>query len=185
MPTKDELRILQALPLEMKLKRTEIRANEFIDYFGVENCAVAFSGGKDSTVLVHIVRKLYPDIELVFCNTTLEYPEIQKFAKSFDNVTILYPKLTYAQVIQKYGYPFISKEVAERVYNARRCLASYKFDGGVQVHSTLLSAHRNISRCACRNFSELGVSLAEDMIFQSGAIYLPLTFTYQICAATK
>ena len=143
MPTKDELRILQALPLEMKLKRTEIRAKEFIDYFGVENCAIGFSGGKDSTVLAHIVRKLYPDIKLVFCNTTLEYPEIQKFAKSFDNVTILHPKLTYAQVIQKYGYPFISKEVAERVYNARRCLASYKFDGGTSTFNTIISSQEH------------------------------------------
>lgn len=50
MPTKDELRILQALPLEMKIKRTEMRVKEFIDYFGAENCAVSFSGGKDSTV---------------------------------------------------------------------------------------------------------------------------------------
>lgn len=144
MPTKDELRILQALPLEMKLRRTEARAKEFIDYFGVENCAVSFSGGKDSTVLAHIVRKLYPDIELVFCNTTLEYPEIQKFVKSFDNVTILYPKMTYAQVIQKYGYPFISKEVAERVYNALRCLASYNLTGGgTSTFNTIISSQEH------------------------------------------
>lgn len=158
MPTKDELRILQALPLGMKIKRTEARAKEFIDYFGVKNCAIGFSGGKDSTVLVHIVRKLFPDIELVFCNTTLEYPEIQKFVKSFDNVTILHPKLTYAQVIQKYGYPFISKEVSERVYNARRCLESYNLTGGykyIQHYYQLTGTFPDASCAASRDWGFL------------------------------
>lgn len=129
MPTAEELWIMQAYPLDLKVKKTQLRIRERVDYYGVENCAVSFSGGKDSTVLLHIVRELYPNMEAVFCNTTLEYPEIQKFAKSFDNVTVISPHLTYAQVIEKYGYPFISKEVSERVYNARRCLASLNAGG--------------------------------------------------------
>lgn len=131
MPTVEELRIMQALPLDLKVKKAKLRIREWVNYYGIENCAVAFSGGKDSTVLLHIVRELYPDIEAVFCNTGLEYPEIQKFAKSFDNVTVLTPNLNFREVITKYGYPFISKEVAERVHNARRCLA-----GGGRYHYT-------------------------------------------------
>ena len=42
---------------------------------------ISFSGGKDSTVLLHIARQIYPEIEAVFVNTGLEYPEIQKFVK--------------------------------------------------------------------------------------------------------
>ena len=38
---------------------------------------VSFSGGKDSTVLLHIVREMYPNIEAVFVNTGLEYPEFK------------------------------------------------------------------------------------------------------------
>ena len=123
MPTAEELRILQAYPLDLKVKKTQLRIREWVNYYGAENCAVSFSGGKDSTVLLHIVRELYPDIEAVFCNTGLEYPQVQKFAKSFENVTVLTPKMNFKEVITKYGYPFISKEVAERVHNARRCLS--------------------------------------------------------------
>ena len=169
MPTAEELRIMQAYPLGLKVKKTQLRIREWVDYYGVENCAVSFSGGKDSTVLLHIVRELYPDIEAVFCNTGLEYPEIQKFAKSFDNVTVLTPKMSFKDVITKYGYPFISKEVAERVHNARECLKSYDLRGGVQIHSTLLSTHRNVSRRGRRKFSGLGVSLASGTTFRIGA----------------
>lgn len=123
MPTAEELRIMQAYPLDLKDKKTQLRIREWVNYYGAENCAVSFSGGKDSTVLLHIIREMFPQIEAVFCNTGLEYPEIQKFAKSFDNVTVLTPQMNFREVITKYGYPFISKEVAERVHNARRCLA--------------------------------------------------------------
>ena len=82
---------------------------------------VSFSGGKDSTVLLHIVRQMYPDIEAVFVNTGLEYPEIQSFVKSFGNVTILRPKMRFDEVIRKYGYPFISKTVSHNVRILRNC----------------------------------------------------------------
>lgn len=81
---------------------------------------VSFSGGKDSTVLLHIARQLYPNIPAVFSNTGLEYPEIQRFVKSFDNVDIVTPSMRFDDVITTYGYPLISKEVAEAIYYARR-----------------------------------------------------------------
>ena len=87
---------------------------------------VSFSGGKDSTVLVDIVEKMgYKDVPLVFVDTGLEYPEIREFVKGYgDRVTWLKPKLTFKQVIEKYGYPFISKEVSESVQGARKYLTS-------------------------------------------------------------
>ena len=81
---------------------------------------VSFSGGKDSTVLLHIARSIYPDIPAVFSNTGLEYPEIQRFVKSFDNVDIVTPSMRFDDVIATYGYPLIGKEVAEAIYYARR-----------------------------------------------------------------
>lgn len=81
---------------------------------------VAFSGGKDSTVLLHLVRSIFPDVKAVFSNTGLEYPEIQKHVMSIDNVDIIRPTMRFDEVISTYGYPLIGKEVAEAIYYARR-----------------------------------------------------------------
>ncbi|MGN0767864.1 MAG: phosphoadenosine phosphosulfate reductase family protein [Christensenellales bacterium] len=119
--TKSDLQQMQSLPLSAKIIMTKQRIKAWYDYFDGQ-VYVSFSGGKDSTVLLHIARELYPDIEAVFVNTGLEYPEIQKFVKTFDNVTILRPKMRFDEVITKYGYPIISKEVSECVYQGRLTL---------------------------------------------------------------
>lgn len=120
--TKEQLEILQNLPLDLKIKKTEQRIREFYDYFEGD-VFISFSGGKDSTVLLDIARNLYPDIEAVFSDTGLEYPEIKEFVKTFPNVTIVRPKYSFKQILTKYGYPIISKEVANVVDNARRWIA--------------------------------------------------------------
>lgn len=120
MRTKDDLRQLQALPLEIKISLTKRRIRDWVQEYGEAGVFVAFSGGKDSTVLLHVVRELYPDIEAVFVNTGLEYPEIQQFVKTVDNVKILRPDMRFDEVIKKYGYPVISKAVAHSVGIAKR-----------------------------------------------------------------
>lgn len=116
MPTKEDLKYLQSLPLDLKVMMTKARIREWVSHFGEDGVYVSFSGGKDSTVLLHIVREEYPNIEAVFVNTGLEYPEIQKFVKSFENVTILRPKMSFVEVIKKYGYPIVSKKVGHFVH---------------------------------------------------------------------
>lgn len=113
------LKELQALPLERKVQITQTRIIEWYQHYNRQVC-VSFSGGKDSTVLLHIARQLYPSIPAVFSNTGLEYPEIQRFVKSFDNVDIVTPSMRFDDVITTYGYPLIGKEVAEAIYYARR-----------------------------------------------------------------
>lgn len=106
MPTKDDLKMMQALPLSLKVRMTQQRIRDWVREFGEDGVYISFSGGKDSTVLLHLVRDLYPGIPAVFVNTGLEYPEIQRFVREFENVEILYPKMPFPEVISKYGYPF-------------------------------------------------------------------------------
>lgn len=114
----EELRVLQALPFDKKLNYTKERIKEYYDYFN-GNVYVSFSGGKDSTLLLHIARSLYPDMRAVFCNTGAEYPEILQFVKQTPNVIWLQPKMSYQEVIKKYGYPVTNKEQARYLHEYR------------------------------------------------------------------
>ena len=116
MPTKEDLRYFQSLPLDIKVAMTQTRLREWINHFGEDGVYISFSGGKDSTVLLHIARQIYPDIKAVFVDTGLEYPEIKQFVKTFENVDIVRPNITFKQVICKYGYPMLSKEIAHKIY---------------------------------------------------------------------
>lgn len=120
MPTYDELRLLQKLPLDMKIKRTQQRIREFVNHYGENGVYISFSGGKDSTVLLHIARQLYPNITAVFSDTGLELPSIRNFVMAQPNVTIIKPKLNFREVVLKYGYPLFSKEVSHSIFYARK-----------------------------------------------------------------
>lgn len=124
--TIDELRQWQALPLSIKVRMTQTRIRGWIDEYGEDGVYIAYSGGKDSTVLSHIVDSCYPDNEIprVFCDTGLEYPEIREFVKKEPRAVWLKPRYTFKEVIERYGYPWISKEVSECVYGARKYLDS-------------------------------------------------------------
>lgn len=114
----DELKLLQNLPLDIKVLKSQQRIREWHAYFGGD-IYVSFSGGKDSTVLLDICRNIYPNIEAVFIDTGLEYPEIRDFVKTVPNVTVLKPKIPFTEVIKKYGYPVISKEQAQYIQQYR------------------------------------------------------------------
>lgn len=114
---KQELQMLQALPLDLKIAKSKLRIEEFVRWFGSDKVYISFSGGKDSTVLLHLVRSLYPDIPAVFSNTGLEFPELVKFAKSKENVIEVRPEKTFRQVLQEHGYPVISKKTSRMLHD--------------------------------------------------------------------
>ena len=89
MPTIKDLRDLQSQTLERKIAITQTRIIEWYQKWNGK-VYISFSGGKDSTVLLDIARKIYPEIEGVFVDTGLEYPEIREFVNTINNITRLF-----------------------------------------------------------------------------------------------
>ena len=150
MSTIQELQLLQALPLHLKIRLTQERIRQWVNEYGEDGCYISFSGGKDSTVLVDIADKMGYDIPLVFVDTGLEYPEIRDFVKGYgDRVEWLKPKMNFKKVIEKYGYPFIGKEVANNVEGARKYLTSLQKEATLdrqtdRQHSVCLQLPKNM-----------------------------------------
>lgn len=133
----------QSLPLDAKIRMTQERIRAWYEYWDEKGtgCYVSFSGGKDSTVLKHIVDNMYNDIPSVFADTGLEYPEIREFVndiknnkyKKFgfnNNIETLEPEMPFNRVIKEYGYPVISKEVAQVIAESKKFLKSLNGGGG-------------------------------------------------------
>ena len=115
------------LPYELKLRLTKKRIEDWYSYYQ-SDVYISFSGGLDSTVLLHIIRNhLYNDIPAVFCDTKLEYPELVEFVKTFEYVEIIEPDMNFKKVILEYGYPIISKETAAKVRKLRHGDLSPKY----------------------------------------------------------
>ena len=107
-----QLQQRQGLDLRVKIELSKKRIRDFYEYFNGE-VYISFSGGKDSTVLLHLIRTLYPNIPAVFIDTGLEYPEIREFVRTISNVIWIRPKMPFKEVLEKYGYPIISKEQSQ------------------------------------------------------------------------
>ena len=88
--TAEQLSYLQEQSLDRKIMITQTRILEWHSKWN-GNVFISFSGGKDSTVLLDLARRMYPDIPAVFFNTGLEYPEIRKFALAHEGVEEIRP----------------------------------------------------------------------------------------------
>lgn len=168
--TSEAAKKLMALNLGDKETLTYEKMDEWYTAWGGQ-CYVSFSGGKDSTVLAYLAARylasyrtpIWP-LNLVFVNTGLEYPEIQKFVneyaawlrREFPRVTVnlhrLRPKMNIRQVVTKYGYSIVSKEMAGTVYQARKnpnCVRAKK------LHGEMLDKNGDKSIWNCDNWAFL------------------------------
>ncbi len=126
--TRDDLKYLQSLSLQEKVQKTQAKILEWARHWNW-NVYVSFSGGKDSTVLWDMARRVGKSfrkkIPGVFIDTGLEYPEIREFVRSFgEEIIWLKPEKTFKQVVEEHGYPVISKDISGAVCGARRGAAS-------------------------------------------------------------
>jgi len=80
------------------------------------NAYISFSGGKDSTILHYLIDMALPNnkIPRVYIDTGIEYIDIRNFVKSLaendERFVIIKPTQPIKPMLEKYGYPFKSKE---------------------------------------------------------------------------
>ena len=125
------LTLLKALPLEVKIAKSKLLIQQAINEYGRERIYVSYSGGKDSTVLSHLARQLYPDVIHLFSNTTCEYPEtIKQLIWERDvngmKLVICTPKdgkgkpWNFKRFVNDEGFSLFSKVVANAIRTYRR-----------------------------------------------------------------
>ena len=86
-----------------------------INKYGEENFYLSFSGGKDSTVVHHLLDMAIPGnkIPRVFSNTGIEYNAIVEFvsrlAMADERIVLIKPSKSIKETLEEEGYPFKSK----------------------------------------------------------------------------
>jgi len=117
--TYEELKYRQSWTLEQKIDHAVGVVSTFLEKINGK-AYISFSGGKDSTVMLDIIRRfVHKNIPAVFCNTANEFPEITQFVRQTENVITVRPKIHIRQIIEKYGFPLISKEQSRYINQAK------------------------------------------------------------------
>ena len=129
------LHSLREMNLESKIIQTKFLIRQAVTEFGLDNVYISYSGGKDSTVLSHIAKSMYPNILHIFANTTNEYPETLKHIKweaeeNGTNIVSVIPRdthgevWTFKKVVEQYGYPMFSKRVSNAIRTYQHALSA-------------------------------------------------------------
>lgn len=110
-----------------------------IEKEGGEKFYISFSGGKDSTILHHLLDEALPNntIPRVYIDTGIEYDSVRKFVKELQasdpRIVIIKPSVPIKAMLEKEGYPFKSKEHSHKVglyQHGSRCLSVMNYKNG-------------------------------------------------------
>lgn len=91
------------------------KIQSIINKYGIENFALSFSGGKDSTVLSYLLDIAIPNntISRVYADTGIELNMVRDFVYNMkerdSRVEIIKPATPIKQMLESEGYPFKSK----------------------------------------------------------------------------
>lgn len=121
--TSEELHKRQQWTLAQKIDHSLGVIDQFISRMDGK-VYLSFSGGKDSTVLLHLCEIIKPDIQCVFVNTGCESIDVVRFVEKLKreghNILTIRPKLTPRQVWEQYGFPLVSKDQAFKIDLVRK-----------------------------------------------------------------
>ena len=128
------LQSLREMNLESKIIQSKYLIRQAVTEFGLDKVYISYSGGKDSTVLSHLAKSMYPDILHIFANTTNEYPETLEHINweklhNRTNIISVIPKdskgkyWSFKRVVDYYGYPIFSKRVSNAIRTYQHALS--------------------------------------------------------------
>jgi len=112
-------------PFQVKLTETREVIKHHFDEFG-DKVAVAFSGGKDSEVVLYLCLQVTPNVPVVFNNTGVEYPETVRFVTELQeqwnfNLIVTHPEKSFWDCVEQYGFPEQAKYSLKTRKNAQCC----------------------------------------------------------------
>lgn len=111
---KAQMTAMQQLPYNVKVKRAEMRAKEFVEKLDdLGMTAYVSVGGLDSITLLLFLRSIGLDLPAISVSM-LEDKSIQRVHKELGVIAIP-PKLSKAKILNEYGFPVISKRIAGKI----------------------------------------------------------------------
>lgn len=134
-----ELEEEQKKPLDYKV---DMALKVIRDALAVSNNpALAFSGGKDSTVLWHLIRQIKADILVIYGNTGVEFPECVKFSHQLAEDYRLNFHETKLLKTEKPGYKYAGQQLIwQRLQAEGRINEVLKPDGKLKSTEALEQA---------------------------------------------
>jgi len=114
------------MSLDEKIELSKVRIRQFYEYMG-GRVYISDSGGKDSLVLRELVREIYPDVVVVH-SIALTDPDTIKYLGGVPNMKFISPKDNLRDIIDRYGYPVVSKEVSKNISRYRVAREKGKVD---------------------------------------------------------
>lgn len=139
--TIEELRERQGWTLTQKIDHSLGVIDQFNAHYDGK-VYVSFSGGKDSCVMLNLVKMIVPNVPCMFIMTGCESPSVCRFVREMKaeghNIEITRPKKTLREVFAECGFPLVSKIVAHQVEQCRR----YPDTKSAQTYLDRFNKHR-------------------------------------------
>ena len=140
--------MLRELTIEGEIDKVKISLDRLKMYEPEEGYYLAYSGGKDSTVILDLAKKAGVKYDAWYNHTTVDPPELVRFIKSHKEVNIDYPDITMWRLIEKQGVPptrlmrYCCKDLKERGGEGRRVITGVRWE-----ESTKRQNRRSVERC--------------------------------------
>lgn len=149
------------IDLELKIADALFRIKDLYNKTSGK-CCLAFSGGKDSTVVAELIlmaQKEYnlPKIPFVFADTQVEYNAIYSFVDWFSKnkypIEIIRPSKFFGRVLKEYGLPFSSKIKSEFIntYQKNKSYEYYLSKDYNNLEDKLTHLHKSVGELVSGN----------------------------------